>query len=347
MKNINQNHSGKGDNVGRDKITNNILVKEDKLIRKAQEAYSKIYHWHKKYGRKIFSKYIEEGYSKVVIDEYHDLLDSFPPPHIAELDEMISICEHFNNKGILSWSSIQKIEPLRKKQPLIKYANEVLSLKKKFTAKKFTNIQLNNQKNYYSKSKEILLKSNKELRDINRLLEKRIGGFNVIIESSKEFDDPIILTPELLGYSFIEDNNNLVNMVRKGKIKIDNIKLDSFFNEKEEKKLFVELSITNLTNSALSAFVSEGQIFENRKYNFKAKPSQNLATSESRTIRLQPNEFTKIELPAFCMNYEYAFPEDKEGNLTFYEMSRKGFRDNQELWEWIKQNHNRIKRRFK
>lgn len=353
MDNLNQNHSGTGDNIGRDKITNNIQVKNDELIRKAQEAYSKIYHWHKKYGRKIYGEYYEDELGEELSSEYYDLVDTLPAPDVAELDEMISICKKFYT-DVLSWSSGETIVPLSKKERLIKYANEVINSKKQFTAKMFNEIQLDNQGEYYSKSKEILYQTNKELKQIEKknLNAKRIGGLNGVIESSKEFKSPIILTPEILGYKLVEDKTSLLNKVKEGEINLDKISLESYppseKNENRRSDFYVEITLTNLTDSPIKAFVPEGQIFENRNYQFDDEPTQNLATSKRKVIRLKPNETKEnIQIPAFCMNYDYDPPEDKEANLSIYEVAKKGFKNNQHLWDWVKENYEEVIEKFK
>ncbi len=348
MDNLNQNHSGTGDNIGRDKITN-IQVKNDKLIRKAQEAYSKIYHWHKKYGRKIYGEYYEDEVGEELSGKYYDLVDTLPAPYVAELDEMISICKKFYN-GVLSWSSGETVVPLSKKERLIKYANEVINSKKKFTAKMFNEIQLDNQDEYYSKSKEILYQTNKELKQIEKenLNSKRIGGLNTVIESSKEFGSPIILTPELLGYKLVDEEKSLLNKVKKGEVSIDGILLKSY-NRGESQKIpyYVDLSLTNQMNYEIDVFIPEGQIFENREYLIDGKPTQNLATAEVANIKLKANESINIKIPSFCMNKNYSPPNNEEGNLAIYEFAKKGFKDNGQFWDWIERNYNRIKERFK
>lgn len=352
MDNLNQTHSGTGDNVGGDKITNNIQVNNDKLIRRAQEAYSKIYHWHKKYGKKIFSDFYEDEYGEDFSSEYYDLVETLPAPEIAELTEMIAICKNFYN-GVLSWSSSETVEPIKRRQRLIKFANEVINSEKKFTAKMFKEIDLHNQHEYYDKSKEILFETNKELREVEKEYQSddRLGGLNAIIESSKEFESPIILTPELLGYKIVEGNDTLVEHVKNNRVRLDNITLNTYPEEVDESSrrsdYFVDVELTNLTDSSIEVQIPEGQIFENREYQYEDKPSQNLATAESKSIIIEANESVDFQIPAFCMNREYHPPQEKDGNLTIYEMLKKGFQDNKQLWKWVKKNYENIIKEFK
>lgn len=351
MDNLNQTHSGSGDNVGGDKITNNIQVNNDKLIRRAQEAYSKIYHWHKKHGKNIFNDYYKDEYGEEFSNEYYDLVETLPAPEIAELDEMISICKKFYN-GVFSWSSSETVEPIKRRQRLIKFANEVINSEKKFTAKMFKEIDLSNQFDYYDKSKEILQETNKELREIekNNQLSNKLGGINAVIESSKEFGSPIILTPELLGYKIIEGTNTLVEHVKGDRIRLDNITLNTYSEEVDKPRrksdYYVSIELTNLTDSLIEAHIPEGQIFENREYQYEGKPSQNLATAESISIILEANESTKFQIPAFCMNREYHPPQEKDGNLTIYKMLKRGFLNNDQLWKWVKRNYENIIKEF-
>ena len=352
MDNLNQNHSGTGDNVGRDKITNNIQVKNDKQIRKAQEAYSKVYFWHKKFGKKIYDENYADEYGVEFSNQYHDFVDTLPAPEIADVDEMISVCKEFYN-GLFAWSSSESIEPLSNKVRLIKFANEVINIKKKFTAKMFNDLNLKNQNEFYDKSKDILLESNKELKEVEskNLDSKRIGGLNAVIESSKQFDSPIVLTPELLGYKVVTNGGSLVENVKNEKITIEDIRLKTFSDEDTdftpETNYYVELTLTNQTNSRINAVIPEGQIFENREYLTEERPTQNLATTEVYKVKLRPHQSKTIKIPAFCINQNYGSPNNKEGNLTIYEFIRKGFKNNDEIWEWIKRNYNDIVEKFK
>ena len=351
MDNFKQTHSGTGDNVGGDKITNNIQINNDKLIRRTQEAYSKIYYWHKKHGQKIFGEFYADEYGEEFSNEYYYLIDTLPAPEVAGLDQMISICKNFYN-GSLSWSSSETIEPINKKQRLIKFANEVINSEKSFTAKMFKEIDLNNQIEYYDKSKEILFETNKELRDAEKknFKDDRLGGLNAIIESSKEFDSPIILTPELLGYKIIEGDSTLVSHVKNSRIQLDNITLNTHPEDMDDtsriSNYYVSIELTNLMDSSIEAHIPEGQIFENREYDYEEKPSQNLATAESHTIKLGANESIEFQIPAFCMNHEYDEPKEKDGNLTIYQMLKKGFKNNNQLWNWVKKNYENIIKEF-
>ncbi|MBD0399984.1 hypothetical protein [Flammeovirga sp. EKP202] len=350
MDRLNQSHSGKGDNIGRDKITNNIQVANDILIRKVQESYSKVYHWHKKYGKKIFSQFFEDDLSEEEANDYFELIDTMPGPEHAELDEMVSVCKQFHG-GCLTWSSSEYVEPINKKYRLIKFAKEVLNAKNNFTARKFENISLDNPKEYYEESLKLLLSTNPELKKIQdqEYLDRKIGGKNAIIESSKQFGEPFILTPELLGFKVIDDQKSLIEKVEKDEIKIDNIYFETYSGgtKVDGTRYYVKIELTNQTDEKIKAFLPEGQIFENEKYEFVEKPSQNLAITNAWKIELNANETKTFELPAYCINKHFESPDHKKGFITIYEFAKKKFSKNKEVWEWIQTNYNRIIEKFK
>lgn len=290
--------------------------------------------------------YFQEDLGAEAALEYYDFVDDLPRPATADLEEMISVSKEFF-AGLLSWSSGETVTPLSKRVRLIEYARKLVNLKKEAVIKTFDHIQDADKQAFYDAAKKSLLETQKELKEIeeNKLEEKKIGGTNSIIQSSLQFDQEVLLSPDLQGLKVSDHPEHLLEKVKEDIVEIEKAVLKANTSNPDQKgqnddDFYVSIQIHNQSDEVVEINIPEGQIFENRIYHFHKDPSQNLATSKAFKTSLKEQERKSFIIPAFCINENYQPPENEPANMTIFEFDKKGFKNNADLWNWIRTNYN-------
>ncbi|AFC23035.1 hypothetical protein [Saprospira grandis] len=297
-----------------------------KELQYIMHRYTIMYYWLKTDGKKRFIDYYSDDEDEF---EFNEALNKLENPDFITTGKLDAFLEHFSRYGIFSWSNEAYIGEM-KVRTLIR---ELKNAKRKFTPPTFTvdatqqvPIDLEIQKDYLAQIDDDLKKINTD-----NLEAKRIGGFNVIIQSSLQYVEDTanssaqLLSPELLNYRKITAPNSLLKLVETNKVRIDSLDFNS-----DGSSHSVALKISNLTGKQLSISIPEGQIFENRV--IFPKPSQNLASINEHEFILE--DFKELNIPAYCINQSFSAPSG-EGNLTIFELVKKGFKDQNDIWNWI------------
>lgn len=186
-------------------------------------------------------------------------------------------------------------------------------------------------------AKEFIKKKNKYLNEIaeKKLEEKNIGGIIFFLQTNIQFNSNEIVTPELLGFERIEDDNALVNLAMSGKIEIQEVKLingDGYNNHK------VFLKIKNLTDNPIICRIPKGQVVENKDF---SDESQNLAISDFHD-EIYIDDMWENTLGAYCLNQSKKVPRGQLGNMAIYQVKDKRFSSGDELWGQLQEINEKI-----
>ena len=179
-------------------------------------------------------------------------------------------------------------------------------------------------------AKEFIKKKNQYLNEIaeKKLEEQNIGGIIFFLQTNIQFNSNEIVTPELLGFERIEDDNALVNLAMSGKIEIQEIKLINGDGNNNHK---VFLKIKNLTDNPIICRIPKGQVIENKDF---TDESQNLAISEFHD-EVYIDDIWEDTLDAYCLNQSKKVPRGQVGNMAIYQVKDKRFSSGDELWEQL------------
>lgn len=321
----------------RESVDGALQINWDDLISEARDYYSNIYQWHIEFGESEFIEY--HGSDKNRVDKYLAFIQHLPPPANAKLEEIVNICFQFDG-GILEWSSRERVLNQGKMIRLAEFARLVREIEGKYRAKVINPSLLEKEDDIEKIKSEFLLHGNDDLKEIEDLNLKGIGGANAILSSSFEFDDPVIFPPNLLGMKTIKDLENIWQAVRKGTVEIEKLLLKTISGNRLEFE--IEIHLRNLTAKDITCQILKGQVFENKVFSFSQKPFQNLVTKESLNIELHPYQRDVFAIPALCFNQKYEYPNGEEGNLTIYVLNDISLEDNIKLWEQKEEKQKRI-----
>lgn len=321
MPDINQQTGDNSINIASSRDTTIINISDDRFVRKVQDAYSHIYYWHHRFGKDYFKNYV---YGEDIDNDYLELLNNIQRPFLANMDEMIKIAREVKI-GRMAFSSGKKSNFSNK--DLIVYANYILTITKELAAFKLSNSL--SSKDYYELAKSKLLGISEDLRilentDLNKL---NIGGMIAVLQTNKAFETKTIVAPTVLGFQKIVEEKNLVNLAKKGLLKIPIVRL-----AKPSNKLKIELEIINTQEDEILFEISKGQIFENNDVN---QETQNLVSSEKQINMIQPLDTIHFSIDAYCLNRSLDYPSSVGhiGNITIFEAENKKFFNQDEIWD--------------
>lgn len=164
--------------------------------------------------------------------------------------------------------------------------------------------------------------------------EFNIGGASLIVKTLPNATEKEIA----VIFEQIKDTEALVNVALAGKVKIEDVRLITENPQSDDRRFFVEIEVGNLTDKDIRIKIPEGQLFENKSL-YANKKLQNLATIREDIITIPASSKLPkpVRIEAFCANKGFD-PPNNPGNITIFELRRKLFVDQEDLWDWLDKN---------
>lgn len=193
--------------------------------------------------------------------------------------------------------------------------------------------ELSRDRLFYDEARSVVVKNDSDLKEIveNNLERKNIGGLIAFLRTNAQLSNREILNPKFLGFTKVENPNALVNLGKNGTISILNVVL-----RKNTNRDYYDAVITlkNNTSNRVEFFIPKGQIFENKEFQ---EYRQNLASMNDEQHSLEAFEEDVFPIHSFCLNEMLPLPsiEGTKGNITIFEIGKKTFNTQRELWDII------------
>lgn len=276
-----------------------------------KEQFDELVDFLQEKGKKKLIDKIGEEFSKPIID----FIDSLEYSDELEIEKIIEISKKISELKII------ENEELSNERTIKDVSNLIQESPKKLKENLFGQL-----------AKELIKKKNEHLNKIDEenLEKKNIGGIIFFLQTNIQFNDSEIVTPELLGFERIEDDNALVNLAMNEEIEIQEVRLINGDGNNNHK---VFLRIKNLTDNPLVCKIPKGQVIENKDF---SDISQNLAISESHD-EIYIDDVWEDTLDAYCLNQSKKVPRGQLGNIAIYQVKDKRFSSGDELWEQIQE----------
>ena len=312
-----------------DIIPDQLIIPKDKYSI-LKNSYDKIYSWHIAHGLdegELFWTDKEEGAS------YFSILSKLESPQKANIQQMIQAAYEVQ-QGRFSWANDIADELVEEADKIIQitidYSGEKIDLlRKKVKSKKDA---------FKNAAQNFLTTKYKELQELNKPNThiKNLGGLVALMETNAQFTIERVVSPHLVGFNEITDENSLVQHVLRGNIEVEEVWLDPGFE--------VDLKIRNKTDEKSECILPKGQLFENKVFKCMY---QNLRLIKEKKVIINPRDFQHYILDASCINAPFAAPKGHKGNLTVYSYDSEGSYSQRALWRSMNSNGRNYGSRWK
>lgn len=298
----------------------NTFVVPKKDFPQLRLGYAHIYNWHLAYGIEQASHHLSEDDTS----NYLEAVSRLKSEKDASIRQMLTVSQAVTS-GLLKWSENEESGG----RTLKDWANEIKQLKVLYGAervKDYRNKSGKKKAKFKDAAYDFLFKYSPKLAYIhkNNLNKKRLGGYNVLMETNALYNRDMVVNPGVLGFKEVLEKNALVNLALEEKVEILKVKLNNDFT--------VSLKFKNLTNEDLQYTIPRGQLFENAVYACKY---QNLVVLKNYKGLLKGYKVEELRLATFCINFGYSEPNGGDGNLTIYKLDLidKAYSSVKEMWK--------------